>query len=86
MEKTMDVDKLEWEEEIKRDRELEMQQDAYEERMFMAKIALLHEEPESIQNWTEWQVFSEACEQFKEFCEAYDLDFKLEVTDTIQGV
>ena len=68
-------------EELERDRKLEMQQDSYDERMELDKVQRLYEEPESIQEWNEWQEFSLALEDFKKFCRRYDLDWKQELKE-----
>ena len=77
----MDEEKYEWEQEIKRDREEEMRQDAYEERIEIDRARRLHTEPESIQEWNEWQELASALEDFRTFCRQHDLDWQAEMKE-----
>ena len=75
-----------FDEDMERDRKIEMQQCAYEELKEINKIRLLHEDPETIVEWPEWDEFNQACISFREFCLAYDLDFNKEAELTIEGL
>ena len=76
----MDKEKFEWEQEILNE---ELREDIREEKRHIAKCKKLHEEPDSITEWSEWQSFNTAATEFKAFCIMHDLEFEEEVKHVI---
>ena len=72
----MPYTKEEMEEDIKRDRELEMQQDSYDEMEEIEHRRKLHSDLDYLYNQREIREALEALETLKEWSANYDLDYE----------
>ena len=78
----MGYTKEQFEADIKADRELEMMQDGYDDMAEMEHKRKLHKDYDYLYSQEEVKAFSEAYEEFKSFCDKYDLLY----SDVIGGL
>lgn len=78
----MGYTKEEFREDMLRDRELEIQQDSYDELADIEHRRKLHIDADYLYSQDEVIAFSEAYEEFKSFCDKYDLVY----SDVIGGL